>query len=182
MNVTNFDIAGPALLTLRRFADDRGFFTERFRADQWHAAFPAHQGFIQDNYSWSKPNVMRGLHYQVNPDQGKLVTCVQGTIVDVAVDIRPTSPTFGRNILVELSAHEPSWFWIPSGFAHGFVVTSPEGAGVLYKVDQPYSPKTEGAIRWDDPELAIPWPVQAPILSDKDQAAPSFREYLASKT
>lgn len=178
MEFERFEIAGPARVKLRTFEDNRGFFTERFRQDRWREFLPDHGGFIQDNFSWSKPGVLRGLHYQFRPDQGKLVSCVEGRIVDVAVDIRPDSPTLGRHVMVELTAERPEWLWIPPGFAHGFLVTGPRGAGVLYKVDQPYSPSTEGAIRWDDPELGLEWPVREPIVSDKDRAAPSFRDYL----
>lgn len=181
MNIQPLELKGAALITLRKFGDNRGFFNERFRVDQWQAAFPEHTGFIQDNYSWSKPGVLRGLHCQLGPDQGKLVTCIEGSIVDVIVDIRPDSPTFKRHLKVSLSADEPQWLWVPPGFAHGFVVTSAGGAGVLYKVDQPYTPKAEWAIHWNDPELAIEWPAAHPILSEKDDAAPSLREFLNAR-
>lgn len=180
MQIERFSIDGPALIETRIFQDARGFFTERFRDDQWASLFPDHPGFIQDNYSWSKFGVLRGLHYQFNPDQGKLVTCVQGSIMDVVVDIRPKSSTFGKHIHVVLKAERPEWFWIPPGFAHAFIVTSEHGAGVLYRVDQPYSPTTEGAIKWNDPDLNINWPIALPLVSEKDDAAPSFAKYASS--
>lgn len=181
MKATRFDIDGPMLIECRKFEDTRGFFTERFRLDQWRELAPAHPGFVQDNYSWSGAGVLRGLHYQFQPAQGKLVTCLEGRILDVAVDIRPGSPTLGQHVKVELSAREPAWLWVPPGFAHGFAVTSPDGAGVLYKVDQPYNPNGEGAIRWNDPDLAIGWPLAAAVISPKDETAPSFKDYLASR-
>lgn len=180
MQVQSFAISGPALITPKIFGDERGFFTERFRADAWRAQYPEHTGFVQDNFSFSHFNVLRGLHFQYGPDQGKLVTCTSGVIWDVIVDIRPSSTTLGRHVAIELRADQPQWFWVPPGFAHGFQVTSPEGAGVLYKVDQPYTPSGESAIRWDDPELAIPWPRRDPLMSAKDQVAGTFIEHLAS--
>lgn len=182
MKITKAELSGPALISVRKFTDDRGFFTERFRVDQWRQNFPDHSGFIQDNYSWSKYGVLRGLHFQFNPDQGKLVTCVEGAITDVIVDIRKSSPTFGHHLTFNLSAAEPQWLWVPPGFAHGFVVTSPNGAGVMYKVDAPYSPATEGAIRWNDSDLNISWPIKDPVLSPKDAAAPSFKDYVSKPT
>ncbi len=178
MQAKSFSIAGPVLIQTRTFEDARGFFTERFRVDQWKQLFPQHEGFIQENYSWSKPGVLRGLHYQFNPDQGKLVTCMEGCIVDVIVDIRLQSETLGQHIKVELDSRNPAWLWVPPGFAHGFVVTSAQGAGVMYKVDQPYSPTTEGAIAWNDPDLKIDWPIADPQISPKDASAPSFQSYL----
>jgi dTDP-4-dehydrorhamnose 3,5-epimerase len=176
MNIQQLEIPGLALIECKRFTDDRGFFTERFRADLWKKWQPEHGGFIQDNYSWSKVGVLRGLHYQLNPGQGKLVTCLQGRILDVAVDLRRNSPTFGKHFKLELDSQQPRWLWIPVGFAHGFVVLSPEGAGVMYKVDAPYAPASEGSIVWNDPKLAIDWGIREPILSDKDRVAPSFAD------
>lgn len=182
MNTKTFHIEGPTFIELRKFDDDRGFFTERFRMDQWKELFPLHSGFIQDNFSSSKYKVLRGLHYQFNPDQGKLVGCMHGSILDVVVDIRPNSKTLGQHLKVELNADSPAWFWVPPGFAHGFVVTSPEGASVMYKVDAPYSPKTEGAIAWNDPDLKIEWPFSDPLVSPKDAAAQSFKDFLSART
>lgn len=178
MDLTTFDIVGPKLLAARVFKDNRGFFTERFRNDVWSQIEPGHRGFIQDNYSWSKYGVLRGLHFQINPGQGKLVSCVHGSILDVIVDIRSKSNTLGKYIAMELTGVEPKWLWVPPGFAHGFLVTSPGGAAVLYKVDQPYSPQSEHSLLWSDKTLNIDWPVKEPIISEKDSIAPSFSDYL----
>lgn len=180
MEFTECELEGPLLIKTRQFEDQRGFFTERFRLDHWRERMPQHPGFIQDNFSWSKAGVLRGLHYQFNPDQGKLVTCVQGSVSDVIVDIRKHSKTLGKYLKFELNSADPKWLWVPPGFAHGFVVTSTEGAGVLYRVDQPYSPKTEGAIAWNDRDLNIDWGVRAPLVSDKDAAANRFADFLKS--
>jgi dTDP-4-dehydrorhamnose 3,5-epimerase len=177
MQIEKTELQGSAVLTPRRFGDDRGFFTERFRVDKWREFFPHHTGFLQDNYSWSQYAVLRGLHFQSDPAQGKLVTCMSGSIVDVIVDIRTQSPTFGKHLKFNLNGEAPIWVWVPPGFAHGFIVTSPQGAGVLYKVDQPYTPSTEGSIRWSDADLAIDWGIAKPLLSGKDAEAPSFSDY-----
>lgn len=170
-------LTGAAVLETQLFRDERGFFTERFREDEWRRLIPDHPGFIQENFSFSKMGVVRGLHFQHNPAQGKLVTCVQGAIYDVLVDIRRDSPTFGQYLGLHLTQDEPRWVWIPAGFAHGFQVTDPRGAGLLYKVDAAYAPAGEGSIRFDDPELAIKWPASAHTLSDKDATAPSFAAF-----
>lgn len=180
MDITRFEIPGLALVKPRIFEDGRGFFTERFRVDQWREAFPDTRDLIQDNFSFSKQGVLRGLHFQFSPNQAKLVTCTSGVMTDVVVDIRPDSPTLGKHIQVELSARDPRWLWIPAGFAHGFVATSPEGAGILYKVDELYHPQAEGSIAWNDPDLAIKWPFAKPVLSPKDEASGSFQQYLKS--
>lgn len=156
------------------FADARGFFLE-----SWNAARYAEAGiiapFVQDNHSGSARHVLRGLHYQLRRPQGKLVRVIAGAVFDVAVDIRPDSPGFGRWVGVELSAANRHLLWVPAGFAHGFCVLS-EQAEVLYKCTTHYAPADERAIRWDDPQLAIDWPLagQAPILSPKDAAAPTL--------
>lgn len=171
----SFSIVGPKLLKLKKFADERGFFVERFKkvfADELGI-----QGtFVQDNFSHSKKDVLRGLHYQHSPGQGKLVTCLSGEIFDVAVDIRKNSPTFGQHVSIVLSSEDPALFWIPTGFAHGFVVRS-ESADVMYKVDCLYNAKNEGSLIWNDPDLKIDWGVNKPLLSPKDAVAPSFSEY-----
>jgi dTDP-4-dehydrorhamnose 3,5-epimerase len=134
--------------------------------------------FIQDNHSRSKPGVIRGLHYQVNPSQGKLVGVIRGKIWDVVVDLRKDSPTYGKWEGVELSDENGRLLWVPPGFAHGFCVLGQEDADVMYKVDAPYSPKTEGGIRFDDPDLKIEWPVKdGAIVSPKDRVLPGFAEY-----
>ena len=175
MNVDTISIEGLQLITLKCFGDDRGFFTERFRESflkEFHLP-----PLIQDNFSRSSYGVLRGLHFQVNPTQGKLVTCMNGTIWDVAVDIRKGSPTYGQHVHVTLDGNKPQWFWIPAGFAHGFCVLSQQGADVMYKVDNYYSPKGDGGILWNDPTLKIEWPIQIPNLSAKDQILPSFEQY-----
>ena len=175
MKVEKFEIEGPLLIEPRLFKDERGFFVERFREDQLRE-IGIQNHFIQDNFSRSEWKVLRGLHYQYDKPQSKLVTCTRGTILDVAVDIRKSSPTFGQAVQVELSGDNPQWLWIPAGFAHGFAVLSEEGADLLYKVDAPYNPKGEGAIRWDDPDLKINWTVSNPLVSERDQGAMSFME------
>lgn len=170
-----FSISGPKLLKLKKFADPRGYFVERYK-DAYADLFEIPGSFVQDNFSHSKKDVLRGLHYQHSPGQGKLVTCLSGEIFDVAVDIRKESPTFGQHVSVILSSEEPSLFWIPAGFAHGFIVRSAV-ADVMYKVDCLYNAKNEGSIRWNDSDLKIDWGVQTPLLSDKDAAAPTFKEY-----
>lgn len=176
MKKTEFEIVGPCLLDGVAFHYDRGFFTERFRMDVMNSLGLPFQ-FVQDNFSRSRPGVLRGLHYQWAPAQGKLVTCLRGRIFDVAVDIRQSSPTYGRHIAVELSGDQPQWFWIPAGFAHGFCVMGDEAADVLYKVDQLWAKEGEAGLNYSDPELGIHWPVQKPILTEKDARMQSFSDY-----
>ncbi len=150
--------------------DARGFFLETWREDRYREAGIA-QGFVQDNYSRSRRGALRGLHAQLAPAQGKLVRVAAGEIFDVAVDIRVGSPSFGRHAAARLSAENFHQLWIPPGFAHGFCVLS-ETADVEYKCTAPYTPAGEIAVAWDDPDLAIPWPVEKPVVSDRDRAAP----------
>jgi dTDP-4-dehydrorhamnose 3,5-epimerase len=133
--------------------------------------------FVQDNHSRSYPRVLRGLHYQRAPWQGKLVGVVRGRIWDVAVDVRPESPSFGRAVWTELNDADERLIWLPPGLAHGFCVLGDEPADVLYKVDVPYDAAREGGIFWADPELAIPWPIADPIVSERDRALPGFAAY-----
>jgi dTDP-4-dehydrorhamnose 3,5-epimerase len=162
------------ILEPKVFGDERGFFYESFNANQFREATGVADEFVQDNHSRSAKNVLRGLHYQVQQPQGKLVRVVSGAVFDVAVDIRAKSPTFGKWVGVELSAENKRQLWIPKGFAHGFVVTS-ESAEFLYKTTDYYAPQFERSIRWDDPEIGIQWPAGImPILSKKDDAAHSF--------
>lgn len=166
----------PDVLVLepRLFGDDRGSFFESFNAAAFAAVVGRQISFVQDNHSTSRRHVLRGLHYQEPRPQGKLVRAVVGSVFDVAVDIRPGSPTFGRWVGVELSAANRRQLWVPEGLAHGFVVLS-EVAEVLYKATDFYAPGCERCIRWDDPTLAIDWPLDGPpILSPRDAAAPSF--------
>ena len=178
MKVTSLTLRGLTLIELAVHGDARGFFVERFQA----ATFEAHglpTMFAQDNHSRSAPGVLRGLHYQHTPAQGKLVGVTRGRIWDVAVDIRPESPTFGQSFGVELSDLNGRLLWVPSGFAHGFCVLGDEPADVLYKVDGPYNPRGEGGIIWNDPDLAVAWPITRPVLSVRDQGLSSFAEYRA---
>jgi len=159
------------------FGDARGYFFESFNTERFAAAIGVAPDFVQDNQSFSTRGVLRGLHYQVLQPQAKLVRVVQGEIFDVAVDIRESSPTFGRYTGVRLSSDNHRQLWIPVGFAHGFYVLS-ETAVVLYKATDYYSPDGERAMLWNDPELAINWPMPAgasPSVSDKDLKALSFR-------
>ena len=163
------------------FGDERGFFFESFNARQFREATGVDLPFVQDNHSRSACNVLRGLHYQLPPKaQGKLVRVVAGEVFDVAVDIRRGSPTFGRWVGAVLSAENKRQLWIPPGFAHGFVTLS-EFAEFLYKTTDYYSPEHERAIAWNDPAIAIAWPMQgAPLLSGKDQVAPLLAQVPAA--
>lgn len=179
MKVEKFNIEGLMLIEPKVFNDPRGFFTERFREDQFkEIGIETH--FIQDNFSRSDYKILRGLHYQYDKPQSKLVTCLRGKVLDVAVDIRKDSKTFGKSIQITLGGEKPQWLWIPKGFAHGFSVLSKEGADILYKVDVSYNPKGEGGIMWNDPDLNIKWGVTDPLISDRDQKAISFVQYKAA--
>jgi dTDP-4-dehydrorhamnose 3,5-epimerase len=153
------------------FGDERGFFFESFNRNQFTELIGREVYFCQDNHSRSAKNVLRGLHYQIQNPQGKLVRVVQGAVLDVAVDIRKSSPTFGQHVACELSAENKRMMWVPEGFAHGFLVLT-ESADFLYKTTDYYAPVFERSIIWNDPEIGIQWPSSAaPILSAKDQQA-----------
>ncbi len=171
MNVIQTEIADVLILEPRVFGDDRGFFFESFNAKVFQEKTGLDLNFVQDNHSRSLKNVLRGLHYQIQQAQGKLVRVVAGEIFDVAVDIRKNSPTFGSWVSCILSAENKRQFWVPAGFAHGFLVTS-DSAEVLYKTTDYYAPQHERSLLWNDPKLAIAWPLAGnqPILSAKDQA------------
>jgi dTDP-4-dehydrorhamnose 3,5-epimerase len=157
------------LLEPRVFGDERGFFFESYNRRAFREATGVDAEFVQDNHSRSVKNVLRGLHYQVRRPQGKLVRVIAGEIFDVAVDLRGSSPTFGRWEAVRLDAGSKRMLWIPPGFAHGFLVTS-DSAEVLYKATDYYAPEHERTLLWSDPALAIPWPLQGePILAGKDR-------------
>jgi dTDP-4-dehydrorhamnose 3,5-epimerase len=176
MEIQKFEIEGPLLIKLKTFHDSRGYFVERYNESKFkEMGLPTN--FVQDNFSRSSYGVLRGLHFQYNPPQGKLVSCTHGEIFDVAVDIRKNSSTFGKHVAVTLKGDEPSLFWIPAGFAHGFCVTSKEGADVLYKVDNPWNGPGEGSLLWNDPQIAINWPTRDPILSQKDAIANNLSNY-----
>jgi len=169
MEVIPLAIPEVLLIEPRVFADARGFFFESYNHRRFETAIGRSVCFVQDNHSCSVNNVLRGLHYQISQPQGKLVRVVQGEVFDVAVDIRKNSPTFGRWVGEVLSAANKRQLWIPEGFAHGFLVLS-ESAEFLYKTTDYYAPQFERTILWNDPSLAIRWPIAGsePILSGKD--------------
>lgn len=178
MNIIPTALDGVLILEPRVFGDERGFFMESFNQRAFDEAVGSHVEFVQDNHSRSARGVLRGLHYQLPPHaQGKLVRVTQGSVFDVAVDLRRSSPTFGRWVGVELSGSNHRQLWIPPGFAHGFIVTS-DSADFLYKTTDYYAPQAEGAVRWDDPTIGIEWPDigSAPVLSGKDAAASRLAE------
>lgn len=176
MNVIETAIPDVKLFEPKVFGDARGFFFESFNQQVFEAAIGRAVAFVQDNHSKSAKHVVRGLHYQIHHAQGKLVRVVAGEGFDVAVDIRRSSPTFGKWVGVTLSAENKRQLWVPEGFAHGFVVTS-ESAEFLYKTTDYWYPGAERAIRWDDPTIAIEWPVDGEaIVSAKDAAASAFAE------
>lgn len=153
------------------FGDERGFFFESFNQSTFQELTGVNVSFVQDNHSRSSKNVLRGLHYQITQAQGKLVRVIAGEVFDVAVDIRRSSPNFGKWVGVYLSAENKRQLWIPAGFAHGFVVTS-DSAEFLYKTTDYWAPQHERSIRWDDAAIGVEWPLSAsPILSTKDRAA-----------
>ncbi len=177
MKATRLAIPDVVLIEPKVFGDARGFFFESFNQQAFNEATGTNHAFVQDNHSRSTQGVLRGLHYQIQQPQGKLVRVVRGTVFDVAVDIRKSSPTFGQWVGAELSEDNQHQLWVPPGFAHGFVVLS-ESADFLYKTTDYYSPEHERCIRWDDPQLAISWPTLdvAIQLSAKDQAGRSLAE------
>ena len=169
------DIPGVLILEPKVFHDERGFFLESWSAATWRGVTGLDTDFVQDNHSRSRRGVVRGLHYQLEHVQGKLVRVVAGEIFDVAVDLRRSAPTFGRWTGTRLSDENHRQLWIPPGFAHAFVALS-ESADVLYKATDIYHPASERCIRWDDPELAIAWPdCGTALLSGKDREAVPFR-------
>lgn len=174
MKVVETDLPGCLVLEPQVFGDDRGFFYESFNSDKLarHGLRPA---FVQGNVSSSARGVLRGLHYQWPKPQGKYVSVLEGEVWDVAVDIRRGSPHYGRWAAVVLSAENKRHFWIPEGFAHGFVVLS-ERALFAYLCTATYDPAADAGIRWDDADLAIDWPVSGPVLSAKDAKAPFFAD------
>lgn len=177
MRTETFDIAGPVLIAPRRFADARGYFVETYseRAMREIVSAP----FVQDNEACStRAGTLRGLHFQKPPAaQGKLVRVVAGAVLDVAVDLRHGSPSFGRHLAVRLDAEEGAIFWVPPGFAHGYCTMEP-GTRVAYKVTHPYSPADEAGLLWNDPALAIAWPAvdDGPHLSERDRRLPRLAD------
>jgi len=170
MNVQELAIPGVKLVRPPRFGDARGYFTELWREASYRAEV-VDRPFVQTNLSSSSAGVLRGLHFQLPTPQGKLVTCLRGAIWDVAADIRPGSPTFGQWVGETLTGENGRQLYIPEGFAHGFCVVGDE-ALVMYQCTALYDPAGDAAVRWDDPDLAIVWPIANPLVSPKDAAAP----------
>lgn len=176
VKVETCPISGPKIIRLDIHGDSRGFFVERYNQKK----FEEHRlptEFAQDNHSRSAPGVLRGLHYQADPPQGKLVGVTHGRVWDVAVDIRPFSETYGQCFGLELSDTNGTLFWIPPGFAHGFCVLSNEPADMLYKCTALYNSKGESGIRFNDSELSVPWPLRDFTTSERDRNLPSFADY-----
>jgi len=175
LSIVRTAIPEALIIDPKLFGDARGFFLESFNEKAFAEATGLDVSFVQDNHSRSARGVLRGLHYQIQQPQGKLVRVVRGSVFDVAVDIRRQSPTFGKWVGVELSEDNHRQFWVPPGFAHGFVVLS-ESADFLYKTTDYYAPQFERTIAWDDPEIGIEWPDlgMAPLLSAKDQTGASL--------
>ena len=176
MNVIKTIIPDVLIIEPKVFGDDRGFFLESFNEKMFTEKTGVKTRFIQDNHSRSRKNVLRGLHYQIQQPQGKLVRVVTGEVLDIAVDIRKSSPTFGQWVSCLLTGENKKQFWVPPGFAHGFVVLS-DVTDFLYKTTAYYAPQYERAILWNDPDLAIDWQLEGePILSAKDMAAKPLKE------
>lgn len=175
MHIVNEPLPGLKLIQLDIFKDDRGFFVERYSEKKYRdIGLPTN--FLQDNFSRSVEGVVRGLHYQANPDQAKLVGCTNGKILDVAVDIRKDSKTYGKHFAVELTGENGLMLFVPAGFAHGFAALTE--ADVLYKVDALWNKAGEGGIKYDDPILNINWGIKYPVVSEKDAKLPDFADYM----
>jgi dTDP-4-dehydrorhamnose 3,5-epimerase len=179
MNVLTCDIAGLLIIEPKVFGDARGFFLETYNERRYREA-GLDAAFVQDNVSFSRRGILRGLHYQSPNPQGKLLQVLQGEVFDVAVDVRRSSPTFGKWHGLILSGENKRQFYIPPGFAHGFLVTS-ESALFQYKCTQLYSPKDEMAVRWDDPAIGIQWPLKDPLLSERDTKALRLQDIPADR-
>lgn len=176
MKVTPTHIPDVFVIEPEVFGDDRGFFYESFSQAKFEQGIGAKYDFVQDNHSRSVKNVLRGLHYQIQQPQGKLVRCILGSVFDVAVDMRKSSPTFGQWVGVELSADNKKMFWIPPGFAHGFVTLS-DVAEFVYKTTDYYAPQYDRSLIWNDSEVGIEWPFEGePALSKKDLLGKSFQD------
>ena len=180
MKIIETNFKDLLIIELDKYIDERGFFTERYSFDKF-LQFGLSDKFVQDNFSRSKSNVIRGLHYQYDQPQGKLVGCTRGLIIDVVIDIRVNSKTFGQHFSIELSDENNRLLWIPAGFAHGFCVPDNVAvADVMYKVNSNYNPAGEGGILWNDEKVAINWGkygVKEPVVSPKDQILLSFEAY-----
>jgi len=173
------DLEGVIFITPKIFEDNRGFFLETFKASDFYAAGIT-ENFVQDNHSLSTKGVLRGIHFQNHPKpQGKLVRCIRGAIFDVAVDLRTNSPTFGNWVGVELTEDNRQMLYIPPGFGHGFSTLS-ETAEINYKCTHEYDFNSDGGIIWNDPEIAVDWKIDNPLISEKDVKLPTLKEYLRS--
>ncbi|KTS29046.1 dTDP-4-dehydrorhamnose 3,5-epimerase [Pantoea stewartii] len=177
MEVKATHIADVKIIQPAVYGDARGFFLETFEKRRYQDLLQTDLEFVQDNYSRSAQHVLRGLHFQKTEPQGKLVRVVRGEVFDVAVDIRPNSPTYGQWVSILLSEENKTQLWVPPGLAHGFVVLS-DMADFEYKCTQYYNPKDEACLMWNDPDVAIQWPVEQPILSVKDQQGLSLQELM----
>jgi dTDP-4-dehydrorhamnose 3,5-epimerase len=176
MNIIQTAIPEVLIIEPKVFGDERGFFFESYNERQWEEKTGLRTRFVQDNHSRSAKGVLRGLHYQIRQPQGKLVRCAVGEVFDVAVDLRRSSPTFGKWSGALLSAENKRQMWVPEGFAHGFLVLS-DAAEFLYKTTDYYAPENERGIVWNDPELGIDWPIEGePVLSKKDAEAAPFKD------
>jgi len=178
MKIETFSIEGPVLFTPKQHGDKRGFFAETFRTKDFEEATGTKADFVQDNLSVSTEiGTIRGLHYQAPPHaQGKLVSCQRGRIMDVIIDVRKSSATYGQYLSVELSSETRAALWVPPTFLHGYVTREAE-CEVVYKVTDYYAPETEGSVMWNDPALNIKWDVEQPIISARDQSGQSFSDF-----
>ena len=174
MKVIETKLPGVLIIEPRVFVDSRGFFKETFQAQHYQEAGVEYD-FVQDNHSRSQRGVLRGLHFQISKPQGKLVSCSQGAVFDVAVDVDPTSKTFGQYVGIELTEDNHRQFWVPPGYAHGFCVLS-DYADFQYKCTNYYDPIDEAGVIWNDADVAIAWPINQPLISDKDSKLPSLTE------
>lgn len=175
MEVIDLELNGAKKIILNRYHDERGYFQETYSEARYKKILGEDVKFVQDNFSFSKKGVLRGLHYQVNYPQGKLVTVLKGAVLDVIVDLDKTSDTFGKHISVEIRAEEGAQLWIPPQFAHGFYALT-EDVEFSYKCTDFYRAGDEAGISWECPMLGINWPDKSPILSEKDRAYPGFNE------
>ena len=174
MKVIETKLPGVLIIEPKVFGDSRGFFKETFQAQRYRDAGIEYD-FVQDNHSRSQKGVLRGLHFQITKPQGKLVSCSQGAVFDVAVDVDPLSATFGQYVGIELTDDNHRQFWVPPGYAHGFCVLT-DTADFQYKCTDYYDPSDEGGLIWNDPDVAIEWPIDEPLLSDKDAKLPTLKE------
>ena len=174
MKVTETKLPSVLIIEPKVFGDSRGFFKETFQAERYREAGIEYD-FVQDNHSRSQKGVLRGLHFQITKPQGKLVSCSQGAVFDVAVDVDPESATFGQYVGIELTEDNHRQFWVPPGYAHGFCVLT-DTADFQYKCTDYYDSSDEGGLIWNDPDVAIEWPIDQPLLSDKDSKLPTLKE------